>query len=48
VPLGAEPDFEDQFHFWLDLSLYGFPVKIRQIDSKGNVTDISMIDWQES
>jgi hypothetical protein len=48
VPLGAEPDFEDQFHFWLDLSLYGFPVKIRQIDSKGNVTDISMTDWQES
>jgi hypothetical protein len=48
VPLGAEPDFEDQFHFWLDLSRYGFPVKIRQIDSKGNVTDISMIDWQES
>lgn len=47
VPLWAEPDYEDTYHFWLDLNRYGFPVKMRQTDSKGNHTDINLVDWQE-
>ena len=48
VALGTEPDYEDQYHFWLDLSRYGFPVKIRQVDHKGNTTDIQLVDWRAS
>jgi hypothetical protein len=47
VPLSAEPDYEDQHHFWLDPKHYGFPVKMRLVDNKGRSTDIAMTDWQE-
>jgi hypothetical protein len=47
VTPSGEIDYEDQYHFWLDLNRYGFPVKMRLVDSKNNATDITMIDWQE-
>jgi hypothetical protein len=43
----GQPDYEDQYHFWLDPKHYGFPVKMRQVDSAGKVTDIVMTDWKE-
>lgn len=48
VAVGAQADYEDQYHFWLDLNHYGFPVKMRVVDAKNNVSDIQMVDWQES
>ncbi len=47
VAIGSEPDYEDQHHFWLLPSKYGFPVKMRLVDNKGRTTDIVMTDWQE-
>ncbi len=43
----GQPDYEDQYHFWLDPKLHGFPVKMRQVDNTGRVTDIVMTDWKE-
>jgi hypothetical protein len=43
----GQPDYEDQYHFWLDPKQYGFPVKMRQVDNKGKATDIVMTDWKE-
>jgi hypothetical protein len=47
VPPDGQADYEDQYHFWLDPNHYGFPVKMRQVDNKGKVTDIVMTQWQE-
>jgi outer membrane biosynthesis protein TonB len=47
VAVGTEPDYESQYHFWLDLNHYGFPVKMRIVDTKNNTTDINMTAWQE-
>jgi hypothetical protein len=43
----GQPDYEDQYHFWLDPQHYGFPVKMRQVDNTGKMTDIVMTDWKE-
>jgi hypothetical protein len=43
----GQPDYEDQYHFWLDPKHYGFPVKMRQVDNSGKMTDIVMTDWKE-
>jgi hypothetical protein len=43
----GQPDYEDQYHFWLDPKLHGFPVKMRQVDNTGKMTDIVMTDWKE-
>ncbi len=47
IAADGQPDYEDQYHFWLDPKRYGFPVKMRQIDNKGKATDIVMTDWKE-
>lgn len=47
VATDNQPDFEDQQFLWLDPKRYGFPVKMRWVDSKQNVTDINMIEWLE-
>ncbi len=47
VAIDSQADYESQYHFWLDLNHYGFPVKMRMVDAKNNVTDIQMVDWQE-
>ena len=43
-----QPDYEDQQFLWLDPARYGFPVKMRWVDNKQNVTDILMTEWQET
>jgi hypothetical protein len=47
VALQGQPDYEDQYHFWLDPKHYGFPVKMRLVDNTGKMTDIVMTDWKE-
>ena len=47
VPISAQPEFEDQQHFWLDPARYALPVKIKYVDARKDSKEVLLSSWEE-
>ena len=47
VPISAQPEFEDQQHFWLDPARYALPVKIKYVDTRKDSKEVLLSSWEE-
>ena len=47
VPISAQPEFEDQQHFWLDPARYALPVKIKYVDARKDSKEVLLTSWEE-